>query len=112
MKLQTTIKKIIESIIIETNINITKDFRKRDKALSPWVQGTIDNYFFTAAVYDEPSMYGIKDSRVSKLMISTNKNNYSKANLIAIYDRRWEVKPKTSEDKQLIDALIIYLNNL
>ena len=35
----------------------------------PWWEGTIEGYHFQAAVYDEPSEYGINEGRTSKLMV-------------------------------------------
>jgi len=34
-----------------------------------WMEGFIGKYKFQAKVYDEPSEYGIKDGRVSKLCV-------------------------------------------
>ena len=33
----------------------------------PWREGTIEGHHFQAAVYDEPSVYGINEGRISKL---------------------------------------------
>ena len=35
----------------------------------PWREGMIEGYHFQAAVYDEPSVYGINEGRISKLMV-------------------------------------------
>ncbi|MFR3907756.1 MAG: hypothetical protein ACLTYI_09715 [Christensenellales bacterium] len=31
----------------------------------PWLEGTVEGHHFQAAVYDEPSVYGINEGRIT-----------------------------------------------
>lgn len=81
----------------------------------PWWEGTIEGYHFQAAVYDEPSVYGINQGRISKLMVwdEAKRQRYRNIFRAALmnYDRGWDIKPK-AEHKAMIDDLISYLENL
>lgn len=81
----------------------------------PWLEGTIEGYRFQAAVYNEPSEYGINEGRISKLMVwdEAQRQQYQNIFRAALmnYDRGWDNKPK-SEHKAMINDLISYLENL
>lgn len=64
-----------------------------------WNKGIItDNeniYKWEAKVYDEPSEFGIKKGRISKLTIWLN------GRIAVNYDRRWDIRPKSDEVKNV-----------
>lgn len=83
-----------------------------------WVSGTIlpkgnttdsVNYLYTfeAKVYIDPSDFGIENGQVSKLFVTyipdVTKDN---SKTIASYERGWDIKPKTKEDKDLVEHLV------
>ncbi len=54
-----------------------------------WVSGNCEDYNFEAKVYDDVSIYGINNGRVSKLTIYDKNNNW-----LVNYDRGWDIEPK------------------
>ena len=56
----------------------------------PWREGTIEGHHFQAAVYDEPSVYGINEGRISKLMVP------SVFFALTLTDTHWMMKPLPS----------------
>lgn len=56
---------------------------------APWLEGTCGGYKFQAMVFDEPSIYGINDGRISKLFITPDPKNWSKCT--TEYDRGWSI---------------------
>lgn len=81
----------------------------------PWREGTVEGHHFQAAVYDEPSVYGINEGRISKLMVwdeakRQGRRSYSRTTLMN-YDRGWDIEPE-ARHKALIDELVSYLENL
>lgn len=64
-----------------------------------WQVGTIDGIRFSAKVYEEGSIFGIKGGKVSKLTISALGVNY---------DRGWDMKPETSKAKHAVKELLAY----
>lgn len=81
----------------------------------PWREGMIEGYHFQAAVYDEPSVYGIDEGRISKLMVWSERvwqqTGGADWGTITNYDRSWDIEPE-AQHKNMIDALIFYLENL
>ena len=80
----------------------------------PWLEGTVEGHHFQAAVYDEPSVYGINEGRISKLMVwdeakRQGRRSYSRTTLMN-YDRGWDIEPE-ARHKALIDELVSYLEN-
>lgn len=62
-----------------------------------WVEGYVDNTFFQAKIYDEPSCFGINEGRVSKLHISGAAN----------YDRGWDF----GKDHSLVAPVVDFLES-
>lgn len=52
------------------------------------IQGELVEYEVKA--YDEPSIHGIEDGRISKLFLAVN------GYIVAAYDRGWDIKPQTA----------------
>ena len=75
-----------------------------------WIDGTIDGFRFQAKVFDVGSKYGIDGSRVSKLFVWDAVISFSSC--IISYDRGWDVKPKNCEQREILQALLEYLEAL
>jgi len=73
-----------------------------------WVRGVVDDseYRFTAKLYDEGSVFGIDDGRVSKLHIYNNVGE-----TIVHYDRGWNEEPSTREAWKVLRAVLEFLEN-
>ena len=52
-----------------------------------WYEGYLDGYHYQAKVYDEGSIYGINEGRISKLWMSRD------GRTVASYDRGWDIHP-------------------
>ena len=61
-----------------------------------WIDGTNGPYYYQAKIFDEPSRYGIKNGRVSKLVIYDTDGK-----LCCQYDRGWVIKPDNDEVKEV-----------
>lgn len=89
---------------------MTKSEREELKRL--WKEGTIGIpvdgktviAHYIAKVYDEPSVYGINEGRISKLQIKIDGVE------VAAYDRGWDLEPEESNQAVQI-ALAIILND-
>ena len=66
-----------------------------------WTKGANNEFKWAVKHYDEPSIFGINNGRISKLSIQKISNNEVMAN----YDRGWDVEP-SEEIKFLYDKLI------
>ncbi len=53
-----------------------------------WVSGTCGDYNFEAKVYNEGSVYGINNGRVSKFTMYDEDKNW-----LVNYDRGWDIEP-------------------
>lgn len=88
-------------------------FTKFNKT-SNWVEGTVDKYIFQAKLFDEGSIYGINNGRVSKLMIWDEKIRWEKQNIfdacIMNYDRGWDIEI-APENQQYFNAVMELLEN-
>lgn len=61
-----------------------------------WIDGINGTYYYQAKIFDEPSRYGIKNGRVSKLVIYDTDGK-----LCCQYDREWVIKPDNDEVKEV-----------
>ena len=82
--------------IAKTEPTLKAEFTKFDNS-SNWVDGVVGPYHFQAKLFDNPSRFGIKNGRVSKLSIwdqkvRENKRDFLKA-CVMNYDRGWDKKP-------------------
>ena len=75
-----------------------------------WVFGKVNQCTFQAKVYDKPSRfkYGINNGRVSKLSAQDKVTK----DVLFDYDRGWNKIPGTTEDKELLNALLLFLEDL
>jgi hypothetical protein len=87
------------------NIKITKVVN------GTWVEGKINDgqYEFIARVYDEGSMFGIEEGRVSFLQIRKG-NTSGWYGVFCNYDRGWDIKPE-DEEEEISMELWSYLEN-
>lgn len=94
--------RIIESKDIKINL------KRLNGGFNPWYQDKIiyngNNFTITAAVFEEPSKYGINNGKISKLDIIEKDNNGNRIDYCR-YDRGWDTKPK-GDVKIVFDALI------
>ena len=67
-----------------------------------WRTNTINGYEYYAKVYDESSINGINEGRISKLTVSKNGEE------IASYDRGWDVEPAAEHRKAVEEIINIY----
>ena len=82
---------------------ITNDERKIDF----WLKGTATGgYRFCAKIFDEGSIHGIDNGRVSKLEIRND------GKILVNYDRGWDVKPNTPEVEAVYKRIMAKLNAL
>ena len=72
-----------------------------------WVEGRVDAYTFRAKVFDKPSKYGINRGRVSKLSIRHGGPDCGE--MVVIYDRGWDRRPRGIEDTSAFQAIMDYL---
>jgi len=79
-----------------------------------WCSGLVGGFKFEAKLFDEGSIFGIKNGRVSKLSIWDEKTRQITSNFFAScivnYDRGWDIKPK-KEYKNHFDAVMNLLEN-
>ena len=78
-------------------------FTKFDNSTN-WVEGVLDNYRFEAKLYDDGSIFGIDDGRVSKLSICGE-------DIIVHYDRGWDIEPKTDKDREIFELVLEFLES-
>ena len=81
------------------------------KAMNTWTlaTATIDGktYRIRMVRFDEPSMYGIRSGRISKLFVAGANADH---NIVINYDRGWDIRPKTAETKALLAAIVKQFN--
>lgn len=90
------------------NINYEIKAKQREDG---WVDGTIDAFRFQAKVFNEGSVYGINEGRVSKLCI-WNAAHPQLSQSIVNYDRGWDIRPSFPADRRMMKALVAYLEKL
>lgn len=66
-----------------------------------WMVGRIGGYKFEIKHFDEPSIYGINEGRISKLFVRRE----SDRTVVANFDRGWDVEPETDDAKEIVDTL-------
>lgn len=78
-----------------------------------WVTGKVDyngrEYKFTAKVFEEGSIHGINEGRVSKLMIR-NENTTGWYGVFVNYDRGWDIEPETEEQQDVFINVLEFLH--
>ena len=69
-----------------------------------WKNGRIDGCEYWVKSYDEPSIYGIEDGRISKLTVKRDGRE------IMNYDRGWDLEPKTDSDREILAKILAKYN--
>ena len=79
------------------------------KAMNVWTlaTATVDGktYRIQMVRFDEPSQYGIRLGRISKLWVAEAGNEP-----VINFDRGWDVRPKTAEAKTMLAAITKQFN--
>jgi len=76
---------------------IKKRYDDPDIARAIWISGVVDQYEFSALIFNGPSKSGIDKGRISKLsiwdpVVKENTNNFL-GSCIMNYDRGWDIRP-------------------
>lgn len=71
-----------------------------------WITGKIGQFVFTAKVFGLPSKFGIDGGRVSKLEIKKGTTP------VVNYDRGWDIEPESDEAREILRAVVEYLETL
>lgn len=67
----------------------------------PYYDGIYKGYDWGAKVFEEPSDHGIDKGRISKLTVKDKDGN-----IVAHYEREWDVKPEKAKDKKAVEEII------
>ena len=104
MKPINIIKRLNESNT-STKTKDTKISLKNHTGNPVWIVGDVEidgrKYYVNAKTFLEPSNFGIKNGPTSKLCITNSDNS-----TICNYDRGWDVRPKSEEDKEAYKIIL------
>lgn len=78
--------------------------RRRTGVPGTWAKGTLNGHRFEALVFSEHAEspeYELDDSRISKLWVQSLDNR----NVVASFDRGWDVHPTTPIAQAIVDFL-------
>lgn len=85
-------------------MNIEINILETDSALNTWTLGSAtvngQTYKIQMVRFDEPSQYGIRQGRISKLWVVEAGHEP-----VINFDRGWDVRPKTAEAKALLASI-------
>ena len=85
---------------MEAKITVTRT----EKGLNVWTMATAEvdsrKYRIEMVRFDEPSIYGIRKGRISKLWVRGEDGT-----VVINYDRGWDIRPATDEGKALLVAI-------
>ena len=74
-----------------------------------WKEGTIKVggswFHYWYKVFDEPSIFGIDEGRISKLMLKR------KDEIVCNYDRGWDIEPVDEATEMALQILLFSENN-
>lgn len=71
-----------------------------------WTFGTIGGYDFEIKHFEEPSIYGINEGRISKLWITKS----ALRETVASYDRGWDIVPILDSEIEATAEIITRFN--
>ena len=90
---------------MEAKITITGT----EKALNVWTMATaeVDGKKYRAQMvrFEEPSIYGIRKGRISKLWVRG-----ADGTVVINYDRGWDIRPAADEGKAILAAITKQFN--
>jgi len=69
-----------------------------------WTSGKIDGYEYHIKHYEEGSVYGIEEGRISKLLIRKD------GKTLINYDRGWDIYPQDEAVIEVYEQLLILYN--
>lgn len=69
-----------------------------------WKQGKLDDCEYWVKSYDEPSIFGVSEGRISKLTVKRDGNE------IINFDRGWDKEPATTEDREVLSRILEMYN--
>lgn len=85
---------------MEAKITVTRT----EKAINVWTMATAEvggrKYYIEMVRFDEPSIYGIRKGRISKLWVRGEDRT-----VVINYDRGWDIRPATDEGKAILAAI-------
>ena len=85
---------------MEAKITVTRT----EKALNVWTMATAEvdgrKYRIEMVRFDEPSIYGIRKGRISKLWVCGEDGTE-----VINYGRGWDIRPTTAEGKAILAAI-------
>jgi hypothetical protein len=102
----------LEDIKILAKLGVKVSIPKRQGMNGPgnWLIGTANNGKYTIQIkrFDEPSSYGIKNGRISKLNISDPKQRHETGTGVTLvsYERGWDIKPTDPTAKKLVAQIV------
>ena len=76
------------------------------KRVGNWTRGYIGPFRFEIKHFDEPSVFGINEGRISKLWLK-QKDGFQ---IAAAYERGWDKRPETKEAQDAVDTLCAIWN--
>lgn len=71
-----------------------------------WTEGITKGFKWCIKHFDSGSIYGINGGKISKLWIQRESNG----EVIANYDRGWDIKPKTADGTEIFNMLLDKFN--
>lgn len=69
-----------------------------------WKQGKLDSCEYWVKHYDESSIFGINEGRISKLLVRRDGRE------VINFDRGWDLEPKTDEDRAILAKILKLFN--
>ncbi|MDO4574982.1 MAG: hypothetical protein Q4D98_07185 [Planctomycetia bacterium] len=91
------------------NIEIQIDETPRKTGFNTWTLATAvtgnETYAIQMVRFDEPSKFGIREGRISKLYIAD-----ASGKTALNYDRGWDLRPQTTATKALLRAILDKFN--
>jgi len=69
-----------------------------------WKQGKLNGCEYWVKHFDEPSIHGIDQGRVSKLTVKRDGRE------VINYDRAWDKVPATAEDREVLARILEMYN--
>ena len=76
------------------------------KRVGNWTRGYIGPFRFEIKHFDEPSVFGINEGRISKLWLKPKDGSQ----IAAAYELGWDKRPETKEAQEAVDTLCTLWN--
>ena len=69
-----------------------------------WKQGKLNGCEYWVKSFDEPSVFGVNEGRISKLTVKRDGRE------VINFDRAWDIEPQTDEDREVLDRILEMYN--